>query len=80
MKQRDYLNGWWHLLPNICLLTAIIGQFDSTALNSPAWGRISIAPLTPKTTDRASTPIFSTKNPVQKNPVQLKSPTQQPAI
>jgi hypothetical protein len=67
MKQHDYLNGWWHLLPNLCLLTAIIGQFNPTALNSSTWGQMSI--------DRASTPTFSVKTPVQ-----FTSPVQQPAI
>jgi hypothetical protein len=73
MKQHDYWDGWWHLLPNICLLTAIIGQFNPTALNSPTWGRISTPPLAPKATaplapkviDKASIPIFSVKTPVQ---------------
>ncbi len=38
MKESDhlYLNGWWHLLPNICLLAAIIGQLHPTALPSMA--------------------------------------------
>jgi hypothetical protein len=44
MKQYDYLNGWWHLLPNICLLAAIIGQFNSTYSPSLTWNRILIAP------------------------------------
>jgi uncharacterized membrane protein len=32
MKKFDHLhsNGWWHLLPNLCLLVAIIGQVQAT--------------------------------------------------
>ncbi len=83
MKQYDYLNGWWHLLPNLCLLTAIIGQFNPIVLNSSTWGRISIPPLAPraidplapKAIDRTFLPTFSVRSPVQVAP-----PVQQPAI
>jgi hypothetical protein len=75
MKQHDYLNGWWHLLPNICLLTAVIGQFNSTALDSSTWGQISKASLAPKAIDSTSTPTFSVKAPAQ-----FASPIRQPAI
>ncbi len=62
MKQHDYLNGWWHLLPNLCLLAAMIGQFNPTALNSSTWGQISMekvfTPAFPvKTTGRFTSPI-----------------------
>jgi hypothetical protein len=61
MKKPDhlYLNGWWHLLPNICLLIATMGQFHPMVLPAMTKNFISESWITTATTS-LNQPLIST--------------------